>query len=295
MSDRTITGKILFHDGEPWANAKLTFTLLTDTAARPGEALPVWSKVYHTLSNGDLPAGVTLEVPPTGAFLYRLKVEENAPIDFYLQAGAALTIDEVVALGGQPGTDGTPEWAFVVQIYSDLQDADAGQVLTADGAGGASWEDASGGVEEAPDDGGLYGRQSEDWTALGSAALADSGDFDVSGAAAAAEAAAIAASLPRSSGFTSIAANHSLQAGDNGRIILCSAALTLTAANGLADGFQVVAVRTAAGAVTVDAAGTLRKLTAGTGLETVASVAVETAVTLTHLGSNVWLVVGDYS
>jgi hypothetical protein len=84
---------------------------------------------------------VTLEVPPTGAFLYRLKVEENAPIDFYLQAGAALTIDEVVALGGQPGTDGTPEWAFVVQIYSDLQTAGAGQVLTADGAGGATWED----------------------------------------------------------------------------------------------------------------------------------------------------------
>jgi len=81
-----------------------------------------------------------------------------------------------VALGGQPGTDGTPQWAFVVQIYAALQDADAGQVLTADGAGGATWEDASG-VEEAPDDGGLYGRQLEDWTKLGSAALADSGDF----------------------------------------------------------------------------------------------------------------------
>ena len=81
MTNRTITGSIQFHNGQPWPNARLVFTLLTDTAARPAEALPVWSKTYYTLSNGNLPAGVTLEVPPTGAFLYRLKIEENAPID----------------------------------------------------------------------------------------------------------------------------------------------------------------------------------------------------------------------
>jgi hypothetical protein len=146
MPDRAITGTLYRHSGAEGDNAKLTWTLLTDTATRPGEALPVWSRVIRTDADGAIPAGFTLEVPDTGAWLYRLKIESNTALDFYLEDGAALMIDEIVTLAGQAGSEaGTPAGEFLLDIYDGAQDADAGQVLTADGAGSASWEDAAAG------------------------------------------------------------------------------------------------------------------------------------------------------
>jgi hypothetical protein len=48
-----------------------------------------------------------------------------------------------VALAGVAGNEaGTPQGEFLLDIYGGAQSATDGQVLTADGAGGADWEDA---------------------------------------------------------------------------------------------------------------------------------------------------------
>jgi hypothetical protein len=136
MPSRIITGTLYKHSGEAWANARLDFTLITDTAIRPGEALPVWSRTVYTTSAGAIPAGVSLEVPATDAWRYRLKIESNTTLEFYLTDGPPITIDEVVILAGQGGSEPvSPEWPFLVNLYTSTQMADEDDIATADGAG----------------------------------------------------------------------------------------------------------------------------------------------------------------
>ena len=90
-------------------------------------------------------------------------------------------------------------------------------------------------------------------------------------------------------------AAYTTLAADGGADVLCPVACTFTCADGLDDGFQQTVFRTGSGVVTITADTTLVKLTADTGLETVASVTIETAVTITHIGSDIWMIVGDYS
>jgi hypothetical protein len=136
MPSRIVTGTLYKHSGEAWANARLDFTLITDTAIRPGEALPVWSRTVYTTSAGAIPAGVSLEVPATDAWRYRLKIESNTTLEFYLTDGPPITIDEMVILAGQGGSEPvSPEWPFLVNLYTSTQMADEDDIATADGAG----------------------------------------------------------------------------------------------------------------------------------------------------------------
>lgn len=190
---RQITGTIYKFDGlTPWAGARLVFSLLTDTATGSDAAWPVWSKTVQAGSDGTIPDGTLLDTPPTGSWLYRLRIEENTPLDFYLSQGdgSAVSVSDIVTLAGGTGSSaGTPQQEWLLDIYDGLDDADAGQVLTAVGDGTAEWDDAAVTAEQAawltealatvPDAGGLV-----DDDDLGTAAYEDVSAFDAAGSAA---------------------------------------------------------------------------------------------------------------
>lgn len=155
---REINGTIYKFDGlTPWAGARLVFSLLADTAAGNDAVWPKWAKTVQAGADGTIPAGLELDTPPTGSWLYRLKIEENTPLDFYLSQGdgSALSVSDIVTLAGATGSSaGTPQQEMLLDLYTDAQTAVAGQVLTADGAGGADWEDAAeSGIPEPTSDG----------------------------------------------------------------------------------------------------------------------------------------------
>lgn len=159
---REVTGTIYKFDGQPWAGARLVFSLLTDTATGAGAAWPMWSKTICTGNDGTIPTGTELDTPPTGSWLYRLRIEENAPLDFYLEQGdgSALTIADIVELANQAGSAaGTPAGEFLNRLYTAVAGADDGKMLeTADG--GLVLVDApagTGGIEE-PASSGLWAR-----------------------------------------------------------------------------------------------------------------------------------------
>lgn len=145
---RTITGTIYKFDGEtPWASARLVFSLLTDTASGAAAVWPVWPKTVYAGADGTIPAGTELDTPPSGSWLYRLKIEENTPLDFYLEQGdgSDLTVADIVTLAGATGSSaGTPQQEMLLNLYTVAQTAVAGEVAEADGAGGLRFDDKFG-------------------------------------------------------------------------------------------------------------------------------------------------------
>lgn len=101
--------------------------------------------------------------------------------------------------------------------------------------------------------------------------------------------------VPADAAFVTTATNYTTLAADAAKEVLVSAAATITLANGMDSGFQQVISRVGSGAVTISAATTLRKLDPGTGYSTIASATLLTTAVVRHLGSNVWLITGDFS
>jgi hypothetical protein len=83
----------------------------------------------------------------------------------------------------------------------------------------------------------------------------------------------------------SVATNYELVAGDLGYLIRVTDVATITLPDGLATGFQCIIRRAGAGAVTLAAATTMNS--AGTTIP-----AQHDAVSVVHIGSNVWDVYG---
>lgn len=141
----------------------------------------------------------------------------------------------------------------------------SGQVPKADGSGGITWDDESGGGGGAAW-GGITGT------------LSDQTDLQT----------ALDAKLGKSATVQSYAGNRTLDASNNGAYIRITAAGTVTLPDGLSTGFQCVVVNaTDAATVALSAATTL---TIPTGFE--AEVQNRRAVTVIHVGSNVWEVHG---
>ena len=187
MSSCTITGTLYAPDGSKLASSPVAFAVITDGAARASEHIPYKVQSEFTTDADGLLTAV-IEAPSSGSWQYRMTIKANsASYDFYLAAGTAdLTIDEVLTLAGQAGSEaGTPQASMLLGIYTDAQTATDGQLLTADGAGGVAWEDAPDtGIADATSDGNVYGRQDAAWVDL-------AGEFDALGAAATAQAAAV--------------------------------------------------------------------------------------------------------
>lgn len=110
-----------------------------------------------------------------------------------------------------------------------------------------------------------------------------------------AQAAAEAASIPKAAAFVTAASDYTTLTADGGKSVLATGAGTITLADGMVAGYQIVINRVAAGAVTITAATTLNKLTDGTGYETIANATLKTTAVCTHLGSDIWLITGDFT
>lgn len=269
--DRVITGTIYKFDGTPWSGVNITLTLLTDPAANPGTMHPLWAKTIQTEEDGSIPEGTTLATPDSGAWLYRIKVENNAALQFHLEAGDTLAIDELLALAGAVGSEaGTPQQEWLNLVYGGLDEADAGQVLTADGVGSAGWEDVGGGGIPEPASDGVWARFRASgvgsWlqaTAVGAALFAA-----VDAAAARATIGAVAdddlrlsdARTPTAHAVTHMTAGSDpLAAGDIGAIPLISSAVAGNLVAQLEDGTLVNTelglLSDYSGVIVVDAAG----------------------------------------
>lgn len=146
MGTRTITGTLKRFDNTGWASAQINIELITDWATETAVAFPVVSQTFTTGLDGSIPAGVTLVTPSTGAWSYQCTIENNAPFTVLLEDGDDLTIDEFIALAGLGGSEvGVPQAEWLVSVYAGLADADAGDLLIADGAGDAAWGNAPAG------------------------------------------------------------------------------------------------------------------------------------------------------
>lgn len=102
----------------------------------------------------------------------------------------------------------------------------------------------------------------------------------------------LAAKAPLAATVSAKTDSYTLVAGDNGSVITINkaSATNLTVPSGLSAGFTVLVAQIGAGQVTLVASGTTVNATPGLKLRTQYS-----AVTLVHLGSDVWLASGDLS
>jgi len=96
--------------------------------------------------------------------------------------------------------------------------------------------------------------------------------------------------LPRNAGKLSKTANHTLVAGDNGKIIECDGTFTISLPDGLDDGFQVAIVNIGTGTITLSAITTLTSKDSKTDLANQYG-----GASVYHAGSNVWRAFGDLS
>lgn len=174
-------------------------------------------------------------------------------------AAAANTGDFATAAQGGLADTATQPGDDAAELGSGA--ATDGYVLTADGAGGAAWEAASGGG------GGTA------WGGI-TGTLSDQTDLQ----------AALDAKLAKSATVQSYAGNRTLDADNAGAYVRITAAGTVTLPDSLATGFQCVIVNaTASDTVSLSAATTL---TIPSGYN--AEIVNRRAVTVIHIGSNLW-------
>jgi hypothetical protein len=155
--------------------------LLTDPATQAGEVFPTLTVTFHTAVDGSVPNGVFVATPDSDAWRYRVSIHGNSPFEVYLAGTGDISLDDLIALAGIQGTEaGTPQYGFWLAAWQNAQTADPTDVLTPAG----EWVPAAtGGIPEAPGTG-VHGRGGGVWTALGSAATANTTAFDPAGSAA---------------------------------------------------------------------------------------------------------------
>jgi len=107
---RQIIGTVKTLRGKPWGNAKIEFELLSDPAYGAETLWARGKRTWRALPTGELPDNVYLATPPTEAWQYRMTIENNRPIAFWLGRGdgSELTLDELFDLAGIPGTEPGP-------------------------------------------------------------------------------------------------------------------------------------------------------------------------------------------
>jgi len=128
MSTRILSGTVRHSDGTAWGHATLRVQKLA-LGTQLGEVYPMDGFNVTADANGVLPE-TALAVPETGAWLRRITFPDTTEIDFYLAAGAPISIDEIVALAEEAGSEaGTPQGEFLNGLYTAVSGADDGQML----------------------------------------------------------------------------------------------------------------------------------------------------------------------
>jgi hypothetical protein len=150
------------------------------------------SGVLWRKENGDvyeITGALTVVTPATRALTWALSADDSGTagnyvvvlraaigsLPIYTSHGSLHIVanPEVSAVHG-PALVGVPAAlaAWLAAVYAGLATADAGQVLTADGVGGADWQDPTGGggIDDVAA-AGLYGREIGEWTLLDAAAV----------------------------------------------------------------------------------------------------------------------------
>ena len=132
MSTRILSGTVRHSDGTAWGHATLRVQKMA-LGTQPGEVYPMDGFNVTADVNGVLPE-TALAVPETGAWLRRITFPDTTEIDFYLAAGAPISIDEIVALAEEAGSEaGTPQGEFLNGLYTAVSRAADGQLLETDG------------------------------------------------------------------------------------------------------------------------------------------------------------------
>ncbi len=128
MTTRILSGTVRHSDGTAWGHATLRVQKLA-LGTQPGEVYPMDGFNVTADANGVLPE-TALAVPETGAWLRRITFPDTTEIDFYLAAGAPISIDEIVALAEEAGSEaGTPQGEFLNGLYTAVSGADEDLLL----------------------------------------------------------------------------------------------------------------------------------------------------------------------
>lgn len=143
---REITGTVRKPNGDVWANAQIVFELISSIVA-DADAEAVYPRRKQAIDcdeNGLIPTSGNVPTVIAG-YTYKLHLPDGAYGNFVAptDSAAALSIDEVIALiaGGAAeeteGYTGIPlaQADLLLDLYDAAQDADAGEVAEADGAG----------------------------------------------------------------------------------------------------------------------------------------------------------------
>ena len=97
MGTRTVTGTVYHLDNSPWDDGEVKFTLL-----EPFEtATETYPRETHTETldvNGEF--SITLAVPDTGTAYYKVELPDGNSYKFYLEAGAATTLESLLTIAG---------------------------------------------------------------------------------------------------------------------------------------------------------------------------------------------------
>lgn len=155
MTTRILSGTVRHSDGTAWGHATLRVQKLA-LGTQPGEVYPMDGFNVTADANGVLPE-TALAVPETGAWLRRITFPDTTEIDFYLAAGAPISIDEIVALAEEAGSEaGTPQGEMLNGLYTAVSGAADGKMLETLG-GDLTLVDAPEGMPE-PSSDGLWAR-----------------------------------------------------------------------------------------------------------------------------------------
>jgi len=143
---RQITGPIETPEHEVVTTGLMRVNLLYPIAE--GDIFIAPFKLEYNITAGDLPATCKLSVPGWYQFkIYDLEDERvwSFQVMVYPNSGSSISVAELWLLSrleGGPDTDLPPEQIDLALFGSD--GANAGEVLTADGTGGTSWEPVEG-------------------------------------------------------------------------------------------------------------------------------------------------------
>lgn len=185
---REITGTVRKPNGDVWANAQIVFELISSIVA-DADAEAVYPRRKQAIDcdeNGLIPTSGNVPTVIAG-YTYKLHLPDGAYGNFVAptDSAAALSIDEVIALiaGGAAeeteGYTGIPlaQADLLLDLYDAAQDADAGEVAEADGAGKVVFNGRVG----LPTADAAWVATGKAGGALGTAAYAATGDFDAAG------------------------------------------------------------------------------------------------------------------
>jgi hypothetical protein len=99
MTDRTVTGTILYPDGSPWASGIVHFSLM-EPFSTSIEVFPAKDHTETLDAQGKFT--IDLAVPDTGTAHYKIATPDGSSYDVYIASGAATDLQTLLTLASSP-------------------------------------------------------------------------------------------------------------------------------------------------------------------------------------------------